>query len=67
MQFAVGSLLAVSMWTLNLHEKPKVDKDLVRIFHSSYKSIIFSVSHQMPCCLLGPALDCTSTCMFLHC
>lgn len=29
MQFAVGSLLALSMWTLNLHEKPKIDKDLV--------------------------------------
>ncbi|EIE22016.1 Tpt phosphate/phosphoenolpyruvate translocator [Coccomyxa subellipsoidea C-169] len=29
LQFAVGSLLAVSMWTLNLHEKPKVDKDLI--------------------------------------
>ena len=28
-QFAVGSLLALGMWTLNLHEKPKVDKDLV--------------------------------------
>lgn len=28
-QFAVGSVLALVMWTLNLHEKPKVDKDLV--------------------------------------
>ena len=28
-QFAVGSMLALGMWTLNLHEKPKVDKDLV--------------------------------------
>jgi len=25
----VGSVLALTMWTLNLHEKPKVDKDLV--------------------------------------
>ena len=31
MQFAVGSLLALSMWTLNLHEKPKIDKDLVHL------------------------------------
>lgn len=29
-QFAVGSALALVMWTLNLHSKPKVDKDLVR-------------------------------------
>ena len=29
LQFAVGSVLALTMWTLNLHEKPKVDKDLV--------------------------------------
>ncbi|CAL8460892.1 g423 [Coccomyxa elongata] len=29
LQFAVGSLLALSMWTLNLHEKPKIDKDLI--------------------------------------
>jgi hypothetical protein len=34
MQFAVGSLLALTMWTLNLHEKPKIDKDLVRILPS---------------------------------
>ena len=30
-QFAVGSALALVMWTLNLHSKPKVDKDLVRL------------------------------------
>ncbi|CAK0747801.1 holo-[acyl-carrier-protein] synthase [Coccomyxa viridis] len=29
LQFAVGSVLALTMWTLNLHEKPKVDKDLI--------------------------------------
>ena len=28
-QFAVGSVLALTMWTLGLHGKPKVDKDLV--------------------------------------
>ena len=26
----MGSALALMMWTLNLHSKPKVDKDLVR-------------------------------------
>ena len=30
-QFAVGGVLALTMWTLNLHSKPKVDKDLVRL------------------------------------
>ncbi len=29
MQFAVGSVLALTMWALNLHERPKLDKDLV--------------------------------------
>ncbi|KAK9846393.1 hypothetical protein WJX81_002918 [Elliptochloris bilobata] len=29
LQFAVGSVLALTMWTLNLHSKPKVDKDLI--------------------------------------
>ena len=27
----MGSALALVMWTLNLHSKPKVDKDLVRL------------------------------------
>ena len=30
MQFAVGSALALTMWTLNLHERPKVDGELIR-------------------------------------
>ena len=29
LQFAVGSVLALTMWVLNLHERPQVDKDLV--------------------------------------
>ena len=29
MQFAVGSLFALTMWTLNLHERPKIDSSLV--------------------------------------
>lgn len=29
-QFAVGSALALTMWTLNLHERPKVDGELIR-------------------------------------
>ena len=38
LQFAVGSVLALTMWTLNLHEKPKVDKDLVSTAPTTYHS-----------------------------
>jgi len=30
LQFAVGGVLALLMWTFSLHEKPKVSKDTVR-------------------------------------
>ena len=31
LQFAVGGSLALLMWALNLHERPKVSKDTVRL------------------------------------
>ena len=30
LQFGVGSVIALSMWTLNLHKRPKLDKDLLK-------------------------------------
>ena len=31
-QFAVGSVIALTMWVLNLHERPKLTGDLVRLW-----------------------------------
>lgn len=30
LQFGVGSVIALSMWALNLHKRPKLDKDLIK-------------------------------------
>ena len=30
LQFGAGSVIALTMWALNLHEKPKITKDMVR-------------------------------------
>lgn len=54
-QFAVGGVLALTMWTLNLHSKPKVDKDLVRLsiaIASYLVSLHWSMVSSLHCYLL---------------
>jgi hypothetical protein len=51
-QFAVGSVLALTMWTLGLHGKPKVDKDLVPPSHVHHVAQLAPLLwSQMPCAI----------------
>lgn len=53
-QFAVGGVVALTMWTLNLHEKPKIDKDLVLPSSRRPRSCASHHSHAVVAILAEP-------------